>query len=90
MKAIVLLDVPDYQIGQPVSIYFKDTMVKHGICEKAPEPVPPNIKQDCRGIQYVCGVCGAALYSIYDTASAEYKIHHGKFCPECGWPVKIG
>ena len=34
MKAVINLDVPDYQIGQPVTVYFKDTMVKHGICEQ--------------------------------------------------------
>ena len=32
MKAVIRLDVPDYQIGQPVSVYFKDTMEKHGLC----------------------------------------------------------
>lgn len=34
MKAIIRLDVPDYQIGQPVTVYFKDTMRKTGVCEK--------------------------------------------------------
>lgn len=35
MKAVIKLDVPDWQIGQEVSVYFKDTMMKKGICEKA-------------------------------------------------------
>jgi hypothetical protein len=35
MKAIIKLDVPDYQIGQEVHIYFKDTMMVKGICEEA-------------------------------------------------------
>ena len=33
MKAVIRLDVPDWQIGQPVTVYFKDTMQKHGVCE---------------------------------------------------------
>ena len=34
MKAIIKLDVPDWQIGQEVSVFFRDTMMKKGICEK--------------------------------------------------------
>ena len=33
MKAIIKLDVPDFQIGQEVTVYFKDTMMKKGVCE---------------------------------------------------------
>lgn len=31
-KAIIRLDVPDWQIGQEVSIYFPDTMMKRSVC----------------------------------------------------------
>lgn len=34
MKAVVYLDVPEYQIGSPVKVYFKDTLVKKGMCER--------------------------------------------------------
>lgn len=34
MKAIIKLDVPEWQIGQPVHIFFKDTMEKHSVCEE--------------------------------------------------------
>ena len=34
MKAIIRLDVPEFQIGQSVNVYFKDTMMKTGVCEK--------------------------------------------------------
>lgn len=34
MKAIIELDVPEWQIGQEVSIYFPDTMSVKGICKK--------------------------------------------------------
>lgn len=33
MKAVIYLDVPEWQIGQDVTIYFPDTMMKHGKCE---------------------------------------------------------
>lgn len=33
VKAVVRLEVPDYQIGQEVSVYFKDTMMLKGVCE---------------------------------------------------------
>ena len=33
VKAVIYLDVPEYQIGEPVSVYFKDSMYIHGICE---------------------------------------------------------
>ena len=34
MKAVIEVDVPEYQIGQEVSVYFKDTMCVKGICKK--------------------------------------------------------
>lgn len=34
MKAVIKLDVPDWQIGEDVSVYFPDTMCKRGVCEK--------------------------------------------------------
>ncbi len=37
MEAVIKLDVPDWQIGQPVTVYFKDTMQKHGTCELSNE-----------------------------------------------------
>lgn len=34
-KSIIRLEVPAWQIGKEVSVYFPDSMVKHGICEEA-------------------------------------------------------
>ena len=34
MKAVIRIDVPEYQIGQEVSIYFKDTMMIKGTVQK--------------------------------------------------------
>lgn len=33
VKAVIRMDVPEWQIGQPVTVYFKDTMCKTGVCE---------------------------------------------------------
>jgi len=42
MNAVINLDVPDWQIGQDVTVYFPDTMVKRSKCElmKEQESVP--------------------------------------------------
>ena len=33
MKTIIRVNVPKHQIGQEVTVYFKDTMTKKGKCE---------------------------------------------------------
>ena len=37
MKAVIELDVPKWQIGQEVAVYFPDTMVKKSVCEEVPK-----------------------------------------------------
>ena len=32
MKVIIELDVPEWQIGQQVEVFFPDTMMKKGVC----------------------------------------------------------
>lgn len=39
MKAVIYLDVPNYQISQEVTVYFKDTMMKRGVCEAVEEQI---------------------------------------------------
>ena len=72
MKAVIELDVPEWQIGQDVSVYFPDTMLKHGKCEllKEQEAVKPTWS---RGKPF-CGACGL-------------RILGDRFCSECGRPV---
>ena len=36
MKAIIELDVPGFQIGQEVTVYFKDSMQTKGVCVAEP------------------------------------------------------
>ena len=85
MKAVIRLDVPDWQIGQKVSVYFPDTMLKKSVCEKEDEPVAPGITHDAISLRYVCGACGATLCTITDTA----PYGHVRFCPECGRAVAM-
>ena len=56
MKAIIKLDVPDWQIGQEVDIYFPDTMHIKGITEADYQPaqypvpdIPYLIPDGCGG-----------------------------------------
>lgn len=72
MKAIIKVDVPEWQVGQDVTIYFPDTMIMHGKCEllKEQEAVVPTWG---RGKPF-CGACGL-------------QIRGGKFCSECGKPI---
>lgn len=50
MKAVIYIDVPEWQIGQNVSVYFPDTMLKHGICEAVKIPERPEKLLPC-----ICG-----------------------------------
>lgn len=36
-KAVIELEVPEWQIGQEASIYFKDTMYVRAMCREADE-----------------------------------------------------
>lgn len=35
MKALIEIDVPEWQIGQEVTIHFPDSMCKKGVCKAA-------------------------------------------------------
>ena len=47
MKAVIELDVPEWQIGQDVTVYFPDTMVKHCKCELLKEQEAVVRCKDC-------------------------------------------
>lgn len=49
MKAIIKLDdVPEWQIGKMVQIYFPDSMQKSGICEAVKERERPERLLPCK------------------------------------------
>ena len=86
MKAIIQLDVPDWQIGQNVTVHFPDTMMKHAKCEllkeqKTVEPKQVDLhdKDEWWGFVCVCPDCKAEWMSDKD------DVH---FCPKCGQAVK--
>lgn len=75
MKAIIKIDVPGYQIGQEVSIYFKDTMNVKGICEA--ERTGHWIKAkpwmlDYTSYKWECSEC-----------EKSERFRHN-YCPSCG------
>lgn len=92
MKAVIQLDVPNWQIGQDVSVYFPDTMLKHGKCELLKEQeaktghwVSVNDgdtvaidKDGCPERACYCSEC-----QKYLIASDEYAVY-GRYCPFCG------
>lgn len=48
MKAVIRLDVPEWQIGTEVSVYFKDTMMQRGICEKETKNIKLKQPEKCK------------------------------------------
>ena len=90
MKAIIKLDdVPAYQIGAPVRVYFPDSMMTDGVVEalellKEQEPVEPKLV----GVNtWICGECGALL-GWEEFTQSGLELVENRFCPECGRRVK--
>ena len=75
MKAIIQIDVPNYQIGQEVSIYFKDTMMIKGIVQ---EPKTGHWKAKSFH-ELFCDNCGFD----FDIMRNDF-IEKMNFCPNCG------
>lgn len=62
MKAIIRLDVPEWQIGQEVKVYFPDTMCVKGICElDRPKGKWIEVDNITRLHRYSCSVCGRKI-----------------------------
>lgn len=75
MKAIIKLDVPEWQIWQDVTIHFPDTMVKYGKCEAVKE----NPKQE----KLLPCICGRKRMEYWSGAGSENRIILK--CPKCGF-----
>lgn len=61
MKAIIELDVPEWQIGQEVSVYFPDTMVKHGKCEFLKKQEAVICCKDCKHMEILKWLDGVII-----------------------------
>ena len=78
MKAMILLDVPDFQIGQEVMVYFPDTMKKHGKCEPLKEQ-PEAVKPISAEAEDMPG------YTWYVCPDCKISVERGfSYCPRCG------
>lgn len=80
MQAVIKLDVPEWQIGQEVTVYFPDTMQKQGVCE-LPKEQEAQIQNNGK-----CPRCG---WNFEDGELEFSHLDSGKFyCPNCGQEVK--
>ena len=66
MKAIIKLDVPEWQIGKEVIVHFPDTMVKFEKCEPLKEQELVRCK-DCKWNTGHCRGIYAQFVSCYKT-----------------------
>ena len=82
MKAVIKLDVPDWQIGQDVTVYFPDTMMQHAKCEllKEQEAVEP-YSINAEKTYGICPKCGKIIFRYGNVEENHY-------CGVCGQAVK--
>lgn len=72
MKAIITVDVPEHQIGQEVSVYFKDTMCVKGTCESETEVYAKHDEEIIK--ETVASVWGKPPYTeVLDSIKAEIE-----------------
>ena len=76
VKAVIKLQVPAWQIGQDVSVYFPDTMYVKGKCENydSVKPTSGEWLYD-RPHHFKCSVCNR----VEGVTVTMYK-----YCPYCG------
>lgn len=68
MKAIITVDVPEHQIGQEVSVYFKDTMCVKSVC------TPLTESDDCVSRQAVIDIFDLWWNHAIDGETMGYRI----------------
>ena len=81
MKAIIQLDVPDWQIGQDVTVYFPDTMMEHAKCELLKEQKAIKIEVKKINNSGRCGRCPNCLMELNE-------VDYPNYCGNCGQKVK--
>lgn len=77
MQAIIKIDIPEYQIRQPVDIYFPDSMHANGIVREEPKAKWLYSKEK---YSYYCSRC----------RHFAWEDHLSNFCPDCGASMKKG
>lgn len=81
MKAIIKVDVPEFQIGQEATVYFRDTMCTKGVCEKEEERKAGEWLKTKSKDWYICSECGLCVRSCL-------PVHHLHYCHNCGAKMK--
>lgn len=61
MRAMICLDVPYWQIGKEVSVYFPDTMTKSAVCESAESAITLELVEKLEHGVMVCNATGTSL-----------------------------
>lgn len=100
MKAVIYLDVPEWQVDQDVTIFFPDTMVQHAKCELLKEekeeekmkwekfeqmnPVEELFFINKVQTNIECPKCGKKLYFRTDITLTSYPEQYEYEC-ECGF-----
>lgn len=93
MKAIIEVNVPDFQIDQEVNIYFKDTMMIKGIVQEPKTgrwiweidetPSTPVSPYELNYAGWVCSCCHEFPDDICEWDDPDEPPTY-KFCPNCG------
>lgn len=85
MKAIIKLDVPEYQIGQEVSIYFKDTMMIEGVVQEPKTGHWEWVQYDYNPKlgNWHCSECRCVVVECVNK-NEKGCIPIYKYCPQCG------
>ena len=83
VKAVIKLEVPNWQIGEKVFLYFPDAMTKEAICEYA-EPAEPELHFDGEEYTFNCPNCSAVLYHNGNTTDEKNARNYVKYCRRCG------
>lgn len=83
MKAIITVDVPEHQIGQEVSVYFKDTMCVKSVCTPLTEPNlvehAKAIKDYCRQRDNIDDCCEDCQFHFYDGYKGKCIFNYGLY-----------
>lgn len=89
MKAIIKLnDIPDWQIGEKVQVFFPDTMCKYSICEKEDIGKLEYINYPDNPLMgfYRCSKCKTSIAQDISmiTHATKSVIKRYKYCYNCG------
>lgn len=90
MKAVIRVDVPEWQIGQDVGLFFPDTMHIFAKCEadgsdplkeqekpKSSQPILMKNDKDKNEYWLICGFCKHKIDALF------------MFCPYCGREIDL-